>query len=141
MPDVPITTRLAIPERELVVSFSRSGGPGGQHANTSDTKVELRFDVDASPTLSAQQKAAIRARLGSRITADGELVLAASEHRSQTRNREAVLGRFANLLAEALRPQKQRRPTRPSRAAKQRRLEAKRRQGERKALRRKIDPH
>lgn len=139
MDGVRITRKLAIPEHELEVSFARSGGPGGQHVNTSATKVELRFDVDASESLDDEQKAAIRAHLGNRMTADGVLVLTASEHRSQTRNRQAVVGRFANLLAEALRPRKRRKPTRPSRAAKRRRLEAKRRHSEKKALRRDPD--
>jgi ribosome-associated protein len=135
MAGVRINRELEIPERELEVSFARSGGPGGQHVNTSATKVELRFDVDGSPSLSGAQKDRIRAHLGGRITDAGVLVLTASEHRSQTRNREAVVARFASLLAEALRPSKRRRPTRPSRAAKERRLEAKRKRSEKKALR------
>jgi ribosome-associated protein len=136
MADIPIRAGLAIPEGELEVSFARSGGPGGQHANTSSTKVELRFDVAGSPSLTEEQKARITSELGSRLTKDGVLVLQASEHRSQTRNREAVEGRFANLLSDALRPRRRRRATRPSRAAKRRRLERKRRQSEKKALRR-----
>jgi ribosome-associated protein len=139
MGEVRITRTLAIPERELEVSFARSGGPGGQHVNTSATKVELRFDVDASPTLSEMQKAKVRAHLANRITDDGVLVLTASEHRSQTRNREAVLARFATLLGDALKERRRRRPTRPSRAAKERRLADKRRQAEKKALRRDPD--
>lgn len=140
MADVRVTRGVAIPERELEVSFARAGGPGGQHVNTSATKVELRFDVDGSPSLTDEHKAAIRAHLGNRITAEGVLVLSASEHRSQTRNREAAVARFSNLLAEALRPRKRRKPTRPGRAAKRRRLEAKRRNSEKKALRRDPGP-
>jgi ribosome-associated protein len=135
MADVQITRSVSVPEEELEVQFARSGGPGGQHANTSSTKVELRFDVDGSRALSEGQKARIRSRLGNRITKDGVLVLQSSEYRSQTRNREAVLARFANLLGDALRPTKQRKKTRPSRASKERRLEAKRRTGQKKALR------
>jgi ribosome-associated protein len=135
MAAVQITRSVAVPEEELDVQFARSGGPGGQHANTSSTKVELRFDVDGSRALSDGQKARIRSRLGNRITKDGVLVLQSSEHRSQTRNREAVVARFANLLGDALRPTKQRKKTRPSKAAKQRRLEQKRRTSEKKALR------
>jgi ribosome-associated protein len=134
--DVRIGRAVTIPERELEVSFARSGGPGGQHVNTSDTKVELRFDVEASASLTAGQKDRIRARLGNRMTRDGVLVLKASEHRSQARNRQAVRARFQQLLTEALRPAKVRKPTRPSRAAKQQRLADKRRRSERKALRR-----
>lgn len=136
---VRIRRDLEIPESELEVSFARAGGPGGQHVNTSATKVELRFDVASSPSLTDEQRARITEALGSRLTNDGVLVLHASEHRSQTRNREAVVGRFTNLLAEALRPRRPRRPSRPSRAARRRRMEEKRVQGEKKALRRRPD--
>ncbi|MDQ3405025.1 MAG: aminoacyl-tRNA hydrolase, partial [Actinomycetota bacterium] len=121
---------------ELDFAFSRSGGPGGQHANTSSTKVELRWDLEASTALSAAQKVLARRRLANRLTDGGVLVLTASEHRSQTRNREAVVARFTTLLADALRVQATRRPTRPTQAARRRRLESKRRRGETKALRR-----
>jgi ribosome-associated protein len=136
MGDVRLSGNVRIPESELEVGFARAGGPGGQHVNTSATKVELRWDVEASQALTAAQKARVRTALRNRITADGVLVLAASEHRSQARNRDAVIGRFANLVGEAIRPPKQRRPTRPPKAAKERRLEAKRQQSEKKALRR-----
>lgn len=137
MEPIHVRPGVTIPADEVGVSFARSGGPGGQHANTSATKVQLRFDVDASPSLSAEQKAAVRAHLGSRMTASGELLLEASEHRSQTRNRDAVLARFSSLLAEALAPPPPpRRPTRPSRGAKERRLQNKRERSERKRLRR-----
>ncbi len=137
MEDIHVRPGLTIPGEEVTLSFSRSGGPGGQHVNTAATKVELRFDVDASRSLTDAQKAAVRQHLRRRITVGGELLLEASEHRSQARNREAVLARFASLLAEALAPPPApRRPTRPSRAAKQRRLDSKRRRGERKRLRR-----
>lgn len=131
-----ITRSLAIPEHELELSFARSGGPGGQGVNTTSSKVELRFDVAGSPSLTPEQKDAVTALLGNRMTKTGVLVLHASEHRSQTQNREAVLGRLRNLLEEALRPRRSRRPTRPSRAARRRRLEAKRMQSQKKALRR-----
>ncbi len=137
MADVEVQPGLVIPDEELVFRFSRSSGPGGQHANTSDTRVELRFDVEGSQALSEEQRIRIRSRLGNRMNADGMLVLTGDEHRSQMRNREAVLDRFAALLAEALRPQRVRRPTRRSSAAEQRRLEAKRQQSEKKAQRRK----
>jgi ribosome-associated protein len=127
-------------EDEVELSFSRSSGPGGQHANTSSTRVELRFDVERSRVLSPGEKARIRERLGSRLTAEGELILASSEHRSQIRNREAVLARFRALMSGALAPPPPpRRPTRPTAAARRRRAEQKRRQSERKALRRRVD--
>ena len=125
----------SIEEGELELSASRSGGPGGQHANTSDTKVELRWHVDSS-SLSSAQKRRIHDRLDSRITNDGELILTSAEHRSQHQNREAVVARFRAIVGEALQPPKQRRRTRVSRNQKRKRLEAKRRQSEKKRLRR-----
>ena len=136
MATIRINRNLAVDEGELDVTFSRSGGPGGQHANTSSTKVELRWDVGRSTSLSDAQKALVRDRLANRISSDDVLVLQSSEYRSQTRNREAVVARFANLLAEALRVQASRRPTKPTRAARRRRLEAKRKRAETKSLRR-----
>jgi len=140
MGHVQVAPGVAIDEAELSVSFARSGGPGGQHVNTSSTKVELRFDVAGSPSLTPSQRARALRGLGRRVTEDGVLVLTASEHRSQTRNRDAALGRFRSLLAEALAPPPPaRRPTRPSRTARVRRMEAKRRRGQTKALRRRLE--
>jgi ribosome-associated protein len=136
MAAIRVRRGVTIPESELEVSFARSGGPGGQHVNTSSTKVELRFDVAGSPSLSAEQKARITAELGGRMTKEGVLVLTSSEHRSQTRNREAVVARFAALVGGALAPRRRRKPTTPSRGAKERRLEGKRQQAEKKSLRR-----
>lgn len=137
MEPLEVAAGVVIPAEELRESFARSGGPGGQHANTSETKVVLRFDVEGSAALTESQRARVRQRLGPRLTADGELVLAASEHRTQTRNREAVRARLAALLGEALAPAPPpRRPTRPSRRARQRRLEDKRARGQTKRLRR-----
>jgi len=133
---VRVNRTVQLPLAELDVSFSRSGGPGGQHANTSSTKVELRWDLEASSALTPRQKQLVRSRLGSRLTDEGVLVLQSSEHRSQTRNREAAVARLVALLSDALRVSPTRRPTRPTRAARQRRLEAKRRRGDTKALRR-----
>ena len=133
---VRVNRTVQLPLAELDVSFSRSGGPGGQHANTSSTKVELRWDLEASSALTPPQKQLLRSRLGSRLTDEGVLVLQSSEQRSQTRNREAAVARLVALLSDALRVSPTRRPTRPTRAARQRRLEAKRRRGDTKALRR-----
>jgi ribosome-associated protein len=122
-----------LPEEELELRFSRSGGPGGQHVNTSATRVEVVFDVDASPSLTAAEKARIRRRLGGRLDAAGRLRVVASEERSQARNRALATERLAELLRAALAPPAPpRRPTRPTRAAEQRRLETKRRTAQRK---------
>ncbi|MFP4149162.1 MAG: alternative ribosome rescue aminoacyl-tRNA hydrolase ArfB [Nitriliruptoraceae bacterium] len=135
MADVQLPGGVRIPEAELHLRASRSGGPGGQHANTSDTKVELRWSVRETTALSEAQRARLTDRLASRLTADGELILTAREHRSQHRNREAVLARFRAIVGEALTPPRTRRRTRPTRASKERRLEAKRRRSELKRLR------
>jgi ribosome-associated protein len=126
---------LVIPDAELVERFSRSSGPGGQSVNTTDSRVELRWDVAASGALSDTQRARLLERLGGRLV-DGALTIAASEHRSQLQNRTAARARLAMLLTNALAPPPPaRRATRPSRAAKQRRVDAKRRRGELKANR------
>lgn len=138
--DLVLADGTTIPASELHLSFARSGGPGGQHVNTSATKVELRFDVATSPSLTDAQRSRIRGALASRLTDEGVLVLQAGEFRSQARNREAAMGRLRNLLHEALRPRRRRVPTRVPRSAQRRRLEDKRRRSERKRLRRAPDP-
>jgi ribosome-associated protein len=126
---------LVIPAAELVERFSRSPGPGGQSVNTSDTRVELAYDVVGSAALTAQQRERATARLAGRLS-DGRLVVVASEHRSQHRNRMAARERLAELLRSALAPPPpSRRPTTPTRGAKRRRLEEKRQRGETKSLR------
>jgi ribosome-associated protein len=126
---------LVIPDAELVERFSRSSGPGGQSVNTTDSRVELRWDVAASSALGETQRARLLDRLGSRLT-DGVVSIASSEHRSQLQNRTAARARLRMLLLDALAPAAPaRRPTRPSRAAKQRRVDAKRRRGELKSKR------
>jgi ribosome-associated protein len=126
---------LVIPDAELVERFSRSSGPGGQSVNTTDSRVELRWDVAASTALSDEQRSRLLERLHGRLV-DGVISIAASEHRSQLQNRTAARARLTVLLTDALAPPPPaRRATRPSRAAKQRRLDAKRRRGELKANR------
>jgi ribosome-associated protein len=127
---------LVIPAVELVERFSRSSGPGGQSVNTTDSRVELSWDVAGSGALDDVQRDRVRAALGDRMT-DGVLTIAASEHRSQLLNRQAARLRLEHLVAAALEPPSPpRRATRPSRAAKQRRLETKRRRADLKAGRR-----
>lgn len=129
-----VSGSLAIPLAELSWRFSRSGGPGGQHANTSDTRVEVRFDVVGSPTLGPRQRARLLERLGP------EVRVVASDERSQARNRALALERLAVRLADGLRVDAPRRATRPTTASVRRRLDAKRRQSGRKADRRRVDP-
>ena len=131
---VRVTPTLVIPASELSWRFSRSGGPGGQHANTADTRVELRFDIAGSPSLGPRQRARLLERLGP------ELRVVAADERSQARNRAVALDRLCGRLAAALRVDRPRRPTKPTAAGVRRRLEAKRRQADRKAARRRPHP-
>lgn len=136
---VPGRAGLEIPDRELSWRFSRSGGPGGQSVNTSDSRVELIFDLARSPSVPDHLKARALARLEQRLV-DGTLTVVASEYRSQHRNREAARARLADLLADAVRPPApRRRPTKPSRGAKERRLAGKRQRSSLKSLRRRPD--
>lgn len=134
-PFLAVTDDLYLPRAELAFRASRSGGPGGQHVNTSSTRVELVWEVAASPTLTEAQRARILERLGNRINAEGQLVLASSESRSQHQNKEAAVERLVELLREALHVPKPRRKTRPPRAAHEQRLQAKKRRSETKRLR------
>jgi ribosome-associated protein len=131
---VRVSGALAIPRRELDVRFTTSGGPGGQHANRTATRVELTFDVAASPSLSEAQRSRLLERVGEvvRVVADDE--------RSQARNRVIAERRLAERLAAALRVDRPRRATRPSRASVDRRIAAKKRRGETKATRRRPPP-
>jgi ribosome-associated protein len=134
--DLPVRASLVIPEAELRWRFSRSSGPGGQSVNTTDSRVELSFDVARTVSLSPVLKARALARLADRLV-DGVVTVAASEHRSQLQNRRAAEVRLAALLRTAVAPPpRPRRATRPSRGAVQRRLDTKKRRGETKRLRR-----
>lgn len=127
---------LWVPRSELTYRATRSGGPGGQHVNTSSTRVELAWDVGASPSVSEEQRALIREKLANRINNEGVLLLTASDSRSQHQNKEAVTERFAELVAQALIVPRKRKKTRPSRAAREARLQNKKRRSETKAMRR-----
>lgn len=131
-----VTDRLVVPAAELRERFSRSSGPGGQGVNTTDSRVELSFDLAASPSLPESLRVRALERLANRLV-EGVLTVAASEHRAQLANREAARERMVALLREAVAPPpKPRRPTRPSRGAKERRLAEKKRQSQRKRDRR-----
>ncbi|MGC4896416.1 alternative ribosome rescue aminoacyl-tRNA hydrolase ArfB [Micromonospora sp. DT31] len=131
-----VTDRIVVPAVELRERFSRSSGPGGQGVNTTDSRVELSFDLAASPSVPEALRERALTRLAGRLV-DGVLTVTASEHRAQLANREAARERMAALLREAVAPPpKPRRPTRPSRGAKERRLAEKKRQSQRKRDRR-----
>jgi len=125
-----IDDRLSLPLGEVELRTSRSSGPGGQHANVTASRVEAIFDVESSASLSESQRALLRERLGPLVTA------VAQDARGQARNRELALERLAAKIAAGLRVRRKRRPTRPTRASRRRRLEQKRRTGERKRNRR-----
>ena len=129
-----VSGELAIPLAEIEMRASRSSGPGGQHANVTASRVAAVFDVNASRALSPQQREHLLARVGPRVRA------VAQDARSQTRNRELALRRLRAKLKAALFVPQRRRPTRPSRAARERRLEQKRRAAERKRARGRPDP-
>ena len=127
---IRVTRSVSIPRSEIELRFSRSSGPGGQHAQKSDTRVEASFDVEGSPSLTEAQKRRVLARAGPVIRA------VAQDERSQWRNRELATERLVEALREALKVPRRRRPTKPTKAAKRRRLDDKRRRAETKRLRR-----
>ena len=128
---IQVTSTVAIPVSEIELRFSRSSGPGGQHAQKSETRVEALFDVESSTALSAAQKARVIAKAGPVLRA------IAQDERSQLRNRELAVERLVESLRRALRVQRPRRPTKPTAGARERRLESKRRRAETKQLRKK----
>ena len=123
---------------ELTFTASRSSGPGGQNVNKLSTKVELRFNILQSNLLSEEEKGIILEKLSSKINASGELIVVSQNERSQLQNKEKTLERFYTLIAKALTPVRKRKPTRPSRAVKEKRLEDKRLTGEKKERRKKL---
>ena len=139
MPDaLAVSPELSIPKDELVYRASRSGGPGGQHVNTSSTRIELRWDLAGSPSLSSSQRVRLLEQLGTRLDTAGGLRLVSSSTRSQLQNKEEVTERFLRLVARALVVPKIRKKTRPSRAAKERRIQAKKQRAQVKRTRRRV---
>lgn len=134
MPTRQVTSQLVASELEFVTS--RSSGPGGQNVNKVNTKVTLRWPVVASVILSSEERETITQKLASRITLEGELVISAQDKRSQLQNKEAVLAKLDELLTKAFVKKKKRKATKPSKGAVQKRIESKKKHGEKKKMRR-----
>ena len=137
--DLVVTDRIVIPDSELDVSFVRSSGPGGQNVNKVASKVQLRWRPAASAALSDVDRAWVVSRLSSKLTTDGELIVSSGLTRDQGRNRTDAEGKLADLVRAALVRPKKRRATRPSAAAKARRLDEKKARGEKKKRRRAVE--
>ena len=135
MPRLPVTRSIAIDSEEIEESFTRSSGPGGQSVNTTDSAVMLRFDVRNSPNLPEAVKARLEILAGSRMTREGVLVLKSEGARSQLLNRQEIRERLFELIREATIVPKKRRPTKPSKAAKARRMEGKAKRSAVKSMR------
>jgi ribosome-associated protein len=131
-----VTPALSIPRTELTYRATRAGGPGGQHVNTSSTRIELLWDLSGSRAVTDEQRERLRAKLAPRLDSAGKVRVVASEHRSQAQNREAADARLAALIRHALHVPKTRRATKPTRAAKEKRLAEKKRLSEKKRNRR-----
>jgi ribosome-associated protein len=139
MPDrsfLDVTATVSIPRAELRHRATRAGGPGGQHVNTSSTRIELLWDLPRSQAVTEEQRERIRGKLAARLDADGMVRVVASDRRSQQQNREAAEERLVALVRHALHVPKRRKPTKPPKAATERRLAEKRKRSERKRDRR-----
>jgi ribosome-associated protein len=129
---------ITIPENELIITFSRSGGKGGQNVNKVETKATLRWDVYNSLVLTSEQKHLLLHKLHNRITEKGDLILWSQSERSQAQNKELVIARLNELVTHALTPVKIRYKTKPTRSSKERRLESKKKESQKKKLRGKV---
>ena len=127
--------QIFIPESEMEIDFVRSSGPGGQKVNKTSSKAQLRWNVDRSAVINDEQKNRIKTQLVNRLNKEGEIVLASDELRSQPQNRERVIELLRTLVAQALIPEKERIPTKPRRAVKERRLDEKAKQSQKKQIR------
>lgn len=134
-----VDDRLSLPDHEIAYRTSRASGPGGQHVNTTESRVEARFNVRTSPSLTEGQRQRLLRALQGRLTADGELIVVAQDERSQHRNKEIATERLCSILARGLIVRPPRRKTRPSRAARKRRVDNKKHRGKLKSLRGKVD--
>jgi ribosome-associated protein len=129
---IVVSPTLTIPANEVTFRASRAGGPGGQHVNTSSTRIELLWDLTHSTVVSEDERARLLEKLAARLDAAGMIRVVASDRRSQSQNREVAAERLAKIVRQALVVQRKRRPTRPTRASREQRLNEKKRRGERK---------
>lgn len=132
---IPVTAKIALDEREIDEQFVRASGPGGQNFNKLSTAVQLRFDVRHSPSLPPEVRARLERLAGDRLTREGVVVIIAQRHRTQGRNREDALERLLDLIRQAAVVPVKRRPTRPTKASRERRIEGKKRRSGIKRLR------
>jgi ribosome-associated protein len=132
---IPVTAKIALDEREIDEQFVRASGPGGQNVNKLSTAVQLRFDVRHSPSLPPEVRTRLERLAGARLTREGVLVIIAQRHRTQGRNREDALERLLDLIRQAAVAPIKRRPTRPTKASRERRIEGKKRRSGIKRLR------
>ncbi len=139
MTDLIVSQDVSISSYELKFATSRSGGPGGQNVNKLETRVELRFDIAGSRSLSPEQKTLLLERLRSKLDSEGVLRIVVQESRSQWQNKQIALEKFAELIRIALKPRKKRNPTKPTKSAREKRLRSKRIRSERKKNRRLTD--
>jgi ribosome-associated protein len=133
---IRVTSHISVDEREIDESFVRASGPGGQNVNKLATAVQLRFNVRSSPSLPAEVRERLERLAGARLTRDGVLVIIAQRHRTQGRNRQDALDRLVDLIRHAAIAPRQRRPTKPTKASRERRVEAKKHRAGLKRLRR-----
>lgn len=140
MSKIEINDQISIDESELQLEFVQASGPGGQNVNKVATAVQLRFDAASSPSLPEEVRTRLRRLAGKRMTAEGILIVEASQHRSQERNRQEAIDRLVDLLRQAAKKPRLRRKTKPTAASRRKRLETKRRRGEIKRLRRSPPP-
>ncbi len=133
---IPVTAHISIDEREIEEHFVRASGPGGQNVNKLSTAVQMRFDVRHSPSLAPDVRARLERLAGSRLTNDGVVVITAQGHRTQARNRQDALDRLIDMIRQAAVAPRKRRPTKPTRASRERRIEGKKRRAGIKHLRR-----